>query len=143
MILPFSLLPSAPIFNLGPHPPHLPTSCSSSLPMLLLRYLSIHMKSRPYAHFWRARKNSIYNMKMTNFIQTSFDKSGCISLNNGAIWKIEKVAYSGDRANPAGWTRPQICPPHAFSFILDRRTGFIWNTAITSSTYCLFSSKSP
>ncbi len=71
-----------------------------------LPYLSIHMKSRPYPQFWRATKNSIYNMKMINFIVTSFDKSGCISLNNGPIWKIKKVAYSGDKANTAGWTRP-------------------------------------
>ncbi len=35
---------------------------------------------------------------LTILVSTCFHKNGCISLNNCPIWKIQKLAYSGDQA---------------------------------------------
>ncbi len=39
-----------------------------------------------------------------------------ISLNNGPIWKIKKLAGSWEQARPAGWLGSIICPPTRFFY---------------------------
>ncbi len=51
-----------------------------------------------------------------------------ISLNNGPIWKIQKLAYPGEQARPGRRTRSNICPSARPSIRLGRRKGSIWNT---------------
>ncbi len=58
-----------------------------------------------------------------NLILTPFHKNCHISLNNGPIWKIQKLAGSWEQARPAGRTRSIVCPPTCFFIRLGRKDG--------------------
>ncbi len=88
-----------------------------------LQMLSAHMRNGPPTHYC----NEVLTHE--NWVLTLIHKSGNISLNSGPIWKIKKLAYPGEQARPAGWTRCNIVRPHVLLSISDGRTGFIWNTA--------------
>ncbi len=56
--------------------------------------------------------------KWKNLILTLLQKSGRISLNNGPIWKIQKLTGSWEQA--AGRAGPTICPPKSILIRLGR-----------------------